>query len=62
MDDWKSFIKIYGSIMGITAIVAYIGNETLLIVYAIIVLLGVIWMSIGGGGGRGDGGMDGHNF
>jgi hypothetical protein len=62
MDDWKSFIKIYGFIMGITAIVAYIGNETLLIIYAIIVLIGVIWMSIGGGRGRGDGGMDGHNY
>jgi hypothetical protein len=60
MDDWKGFLKIYGSIMGITLLVAYINNETLMIIFAVVVFIGVIWMSIGGGG-RGDGGMDGHN-
>jgi len=46
--------------MGITLLVAYINNETLMIIFAVVVVIGVIWMSIGGGG-RGDGGMDGNN-
>lgn len=58
----KNFLLIYGCIFGVTALVTYIGNTTILMIFAIVVLIGVVLMSIGGGGGGGDGGMDGHNY
>ena len=62
MNDWMGFLKIYGSVIGIIGILTFINNETLWIIFAVVVIVGTIWMSFGGGGGRGDGGMDGGNY
>jgi hypothetical protein len=62
MDDWRSFLKIYGSIMGVTILVAMSKSKTLLIIYAIVVLVVLVIASFFGGGGGSDGGRDGANY
>ena len=60
MDDWKSFLKIYGTIMGVTLLVAISKSTKLLIIFAVIVLIVVVIISFFGGGGGG--GRDGANY
>jgi hypothetical protein len=58
MDDWKGFLKFFVGIMGVTALVALSKNETLMILFGVVVVVGAILVAIFGGGG----GRDGANF
>ena len=61
MEDPILFLKIYGTIIGVTLLVAMTKSITVYIIFAIVVFILLIYISSRGGGG-GDGGLDGHNY